>query len=263
MADYIMLRKGRNALSTVTHILLNVALAVGSTALTVISGNWIFAIVLVILSKWRVVAVRPRYWWLNIKANLVDFIVGVSLVMLVYLAGSDSLNAWQIIFTLFYIVWLTIIKPRSSTLSTEIQAISALFFGNYALTLLASTVDPIVSVLISIIIGYGACRHVLTQGEDHDFMFATYIFALLNAELSWILYHWSIVYRFTLFGASFAIPQQPVLVSLMFFVFARGYKSAVRHDGKIRSTDILMPALFSALVMVVMIFFYSEANFNI
>ncbi|MBR1939344.1 hypothetical protein IJ847_01260, partial [Candidatus Saccharibacteria bacterium] len=150
MADYIMLRKGRNALSTVTHILLNVALAVGSTALTVISGNWIFAIVLVILSKWRVVAVRLRYWWLNIKANLVDFIVGVSLVMLVYLAGSDSLNAWQIIFTLFYIVWLTIIKPRSSTLSTEIQAISALFFGNYALTVLASTVDPIVSVLISI-----------------------------------------------------------------------------------------------------------------
>ena len=79
MADYIALRKGRNALSTITHVALNIALAVISTALTVISGNWIFAVLLVLLSKWRVVAVRPRYWWVNIKANLVDFTVGISL----------------------------------------------------------------------------------------------------------------------------------------------------------------------------------------
>ena len=38
MADFIALRKGRNALSTVLHIFLNIALAVISTALTVISG---------------------------------------------------------------------------------------------------------------------------------------------------------------------------------------------------------------------------------
>ena len=59
MADFIMLRKGRNVLSSIVHVGLNIALAVVSTALTVISGNCVFAILLVILSKWRVIAVRP------------------------------------------------------------------------------------------------------------------------------------------------------------------------------------------------------------
>ena len=77
MADYIALRKGRNTLSTILHAGLNIALAIFSTALTVISGNWIFGVLLVLLSKWRIVAVRPRYWWVNLKANLVDLIVGV------------------------------------------------------------------------------------------------------------------------------------------------------------------------------------------
>ena len=263
MADYVMLRKGRNMLSAMMHFVLNLSLAVVSTALTVISGNWIFGVMLVMLSKWRVVAVRPRYWWLNIKANLVDFIVGIALVMLVYLSGGDGLTVWQIIFTAIYAIWLTIIKPGTSAISTEIQALFAIFFGNYAITLLASAIDPLTSVVCSIIVGYGASRHVLVQNDDRDFTFSTFIFALLSAELTWVLYHWSIVYSFSLSGVSFAVPQQPLLISLAFFVFARGYKSAARHDGKIRIDDLLMPAIFSALLMVVMIFFYSEANFNI
>ena len=117
MADYIMLRKGRNALSSVVHACLNVALAILCTALTVISGNWIFGVLLVLLSKWRVVAVRPRYWILNIKSNLVDLVVGISIVMLVYMAGTDGLNAWHIILTVIYIIWLGGIKPRSETIA--------------------------------------------------------------------------------------------------------------------------------------------------
>lgn len=263
MADYVMLRRGRNALSSVVHVILNVALAVLSTALTVISGNWVFGILLVVLSKWRVVAVRPRYWWLNIKANLVDFTVGVSLAMLVYLAGTaDGLNIWHIILTAIYALWLVVIKPRSEAIMTEIQALFAIFFGTFATALLTSNFDPLVGVAISFIIGYGATRHVLMQGEEHDYTFTTFICGLMLAELSWIFYHWAIVYRLGT-EATFAIPQFPIAAATMFFVFARGYKSAVRHDGKIRSDDIILPAIFSALLMAVMVFFFSVANFNI
>ena len=111
MADYVMLRKGRNAISSLTHLILNLSLAVASTALTVISGSWILGVVLVLLSKWRVIAVRPRYWWLNIKANLVDYTVGISLALLVYLAGTEGLNAWHIILTAIYAFWLIVVKP--------------------------------------------------------------------------------------------------------------------------------------------------------
>ncbi len=268
MADYVILRRGRNALSSVVHVILNITLAVVSTALTIISGNWIFAVLLVLLSKWRVVAVRSRYWWLNIKANLVDIIVGISLALLVYMAGTTALNFWHVVLTFIYAVWLVFIKPQSSTKATEIQAMFAIFFGSFATSLIATATNPVVGTIICFVIGYGSTRHVLSQGEDHDFNFATFIFGLLMAELYWIFYHWTIAYELTLasdssFMTTFAIPQFPIVATLLFFVLARGYGSALRHDGKIRSDDILMPTVFSVLIVVLMIVFYSSANFNI
>lgn len=265
MADYVAFRKGRNALSNITHIFLNIALAVMSTALTVISNSCIFGILLVLLSKWRVIAVRPRYWWLNIKANLVDFTVGISLVLLVYMANSkigDGLNAWHIILTVIYAVWLVAIKPRSEAVMTEIQAVSAIFLGTYATSIMAADLNPIISVVICFVIGYGATRHVLVQSDDHDFSMITFICGLMLAELAWIFYHWVIVYRF---GETHVImiPQLPIIASVLFFMMARGYKSAIRHDGKIRADDIVVPAIFSVLVMVAMVFFFSAASFNV
>ncbi len=262
MADYIMLRKGRNALSSVTHVLLNVSLAVLSTALTVISGSWIFGFVLVALSKWRVVAVRPRYWWLNIKANIVDFTVGLSLVYLIYAASGDSLNAWHIILTLFYIVWLVIIKPQSETIWAEIQAFSAIFFGTFAISVATINMTPLIGAMTCFIIGYGASRHVLMQGDDHDYTLTTFVFGLMLAELSWIFYHWTIVYRLSV-SSSLYIPQLPIVASVLSFVFFRGYKSAIDHDGKIRFDDIVLPAIFSVLLMIVMLLFFSKPNFNV
>ncbi len=282
MADYIMLRKGRNALSSITHIVLNIALAVASTALTVISGNWVFGVLLVFLSKWRVIAVRPRYWWLNIKANLVDFTVGISLALLVYMASAmssvEGLNGWHIALTIIYAVWLTVIKPQSVEKMTELQAFFAIFFGCMATSLMTSNLNPIVGCVCCFIIGYGASRHVLTQGDDHDFVLTTFIFGLVLAELSWIFYHWTIVYymaglNWTLYhgaivsnldkAVTFAIPQLPIAATLTAFVFTCGYKSALLHDGKIRVDDIMLPAIFSALLMFVMVFFYSNASFNV
>ncbi len=263
MADYIMLRKGRNMLSTVIHIILNVALAVLSTALTVISGNWIFSVLLVLLSKWRAVAVRPRYWALNIKSNLVDFTVGISMALLVFLAGTDGLNAWHLILTAIYIIWLVVIKPRSETIMTETQALFAVFFGSFTASLFMTNINPVFGVIVCFIIGYGASRHVLTQGEEHDYTLATFIFGLMLAELYCIFYHCSIVYAFGSLGTTIVIPQLPIAATTIFFVLARGYKSAARHDGKIRTEDILFPVIFSVLLMVLMVIFFSNASFNI
>lgn len=261
MADYIALRKGRNALSTVIHIILNIALAVFSTALTVISGNWVFGVLLVLLSKWRTVAVRPRYWWTNIKANLVDLTVGISLALLVYIAGKDF-NIWHTILTVIYAVWLTVIKPRSETIMTEVQAMFAIFFGTFATTLVCSQFDPIVSVLLGFVIGYGASRHVLMQSDDRDFNLMTFICGIMIAEMSWIFYHWSIVYSFSE-ATTLVVPQLPIAASVLFFFLSKGYKSALLHDGKIRADDIIVPAIFSVLVMFVMVFFFSVASFNV
>lgn len=263
MAEYLALRKGRNFLSSVLHISLNLALAVVSTILTLISGNWIFGVLLVILSKWRVVAVQPRYWWLNIKSNLVDFVVGISLVLLVYFSGTDALTSWHIILTVIYAIWLVIVKPRTSMLFVQIQAFFALFFGTFAMTLATANINPLLGCVVSFIVGYSASRHILIQADDRDFTLTTFISGLMLAELSWIFYHWAIVYRIMAFDTVIAIPQLPIAASLIFLVFARGYSSALRHDGKIRAEDILPPTLFAILMLFLMIVFFSKASFDV
>lgn len=260
MVDFINIRRGRNVLSSVLHVILNLALAVASTALTVISGSWLLGVMLVLLSKWRVVAVRPRYWWLNFKSSLVDLIVGISLVMLVYDAGTE-LNLAHIIITLIYAIWLIFIKPKSSSAMTEAQSLLAIFFGTYASILTLDKFDPIFIVIASFIIGYGASRHLLIQGEDHDFSITTFTFGLLMAEFSWIFYHWLIVYNLDFL--SLKIPQLAIFQALFSFVYFHCYKSALRHDGKIKPRDIMAPTIFSVLIMVLMLIFFSEPRFNI
>ncbi len=262
MADYILLRKGRNKLSSFLHVALNIALAVATTASIVISGSYVFGLALVLLSKWRVIAVRPRYWWTNIKGNLVDYIVGIDIAMLIFMAGTDNINFWHILLTIIYAVWLVIIKPRSEPIMTEVQSLFAVFFGTFATALWPTQVNPIFAVLNCFIIGYGASRHVLIQGDDHDYNLTTFICGLMMAELGWLFFHWTIVYRLGT-DTTLAIPQLPIVASTLFFFFARGYKSAIRHDGKIRAKDIIAPAIFSVSVIAVMLLFFSVASFDI
>src|SRR5271165_5298167 len=72
------------------------------------------ALALILLSKWRIFAVRPRYWLANIRSNGVDIIVGISL--LIFMTHTNS-SYWQLLWVAVYIIWLTVIKPGSTTLS--------------------------------------------------------------------------------------------------------------------------------------------------
>ena len=260
MVDFINVRRGRNVLSGAMHVVLNLVLAVASTALTLISGSWILGAALVLLSKWRTVAVRPRYWWLNIKSSLVDLIVGMGLVLLVYFAGTE-LNVGHVILTVVYAVWLVAIKPKSSELMTEVQSLMAVFFGMAAATVVAANLDPVVLVVASFVIGYGATRHLLIQSEDHDFSIITFAVGLLMAQISFVLYHWLIVYSLDAIGL--VVSQLAIIQTLLVFVFFKGYKSALKHDGALRASEVLLPTFFSVAVIVLMVLFFSRPIFDV
>src|SRR4051794_37994319 len=57
------------------------------------------AIVLVLLSKWRMFAVRPRYWVINLIQNGVDIMVAVSLIIFM---ASTSVVWWQLLWAAAY-----------------------------------------------------------------------------------------------------------------------------------------------------------------
>ncbi len=272
MTDYISSRKRRNTISHVSYIFLNIALAIISTLVTVISGSWLFGVLLVLFSKWRVFAVRPRYWWSGIKANAVDIIVGVSIVFLIYFAWTNSTNASlanpiYFILTAIYIIWLVVLKPKSDEKSTEIQALLAVFLGSSVTTLLA-TWDFGAStfvVVATFLIAYSAFRHIIIQMEYHQAnTIPIFAFSLMMAEMSWITYHWSHVYSIDLKVLPvFQLPQAAITETILAFLFIRAYKSYLRHDNKITAHDILPPLIFSVLIMLAMIFFFSNLNISI
>ena len=146
MADYIFIRKSRNALSSLIHTILNLLLAVVSIGATVITGNFIIGLVLIVVSKWRVFAVNHRYWWVNIRSSLVDFIVGVGFVLLAYAAGSSFLPVHFVLMAL-YAIWLIVIKPRSSLNAAIVQALIAVFVGSTAAAIFAAISDSLVLVI--------------------------------------------------------------------------------------------------------------------
>src|SRR3982751_3266676 len=77
------------------------------------------ALIVIVLSKWRMFAVRPRFWAANVRANAIDMMVGLSTVILMAHTDSESL---QLIAALAYAAWLLLLKPRSTLLYTTAQA---------------------------------------------------------------------------------------------------------------------------------------------
>ena len=260
MADYIALRKGRNILSSLLHIILNVLLGVGSIAITVITGNWIIGILLVLTSKWRIFAVRPRYWWLNFRSNLVDLIVGASFVLLAFYAGANWLPVHGFLGA-FYTVWLVIIKPLSSEWATELQALIAVFLGMSAASVLTGGIDSIWLVFFAFVIGYAASRHVLVQSDDRDFACLTSVCGLVLAEVAWLCHSWLIVYKINSLGI--VIPQLAIISTIITFLAIRVYRSITNRDGVLRISDVAIPLAFGIATIAIMVIWFSKPIFDI
>lgn len=260
MADYILIRKGRNALSTATHVILNLLLGVGSIVLTVVTGHWLIGILLVFLSKWRMFAVRRRYWWSSLKANLVDLTAGVSFVLLAYLTGST----WTLAHTLLaigYTVWLIWIKPKSTPVFTEAQALIALFLGSAVISLIFATLDAVWPALLTFVLASACARHVMSQRDDTNFTLSTLCVGLFGAEAMWLAHTWYIIYVFG--DTGIRIPQISLILTLGGFLLSRIYHSTLKHDGKFKPEEIAAPVLFAAATILIIFLFFSQPVFDI
>ena len=260
MADYVLARKSRNIASNAVHILLNILLGMGAVLVTVFSANPALGIVLVVMSKWRVFAVRSRYLLINIKSNLVDLIVGLSVVLLSYYAGS-SLMPVHVILMAVYVVWLTVIKPMSSESANLVQSLFAVFLGISASTIMTASLDATVAVLLAFLIGYAASRHVLVQTESDDFTLTTVVCGLVFAEIAWLCHVWEIIYSFG--DTGIRIPQAAIILTIFAFVYNYARQAMIRYREDFRFKDIVRPVLFGTLLIGIIVIFFSEPAFNI
>ncbi len=149
------------------------------------------AILLVLLSKWRVVAVRPRYWLANIAANGVDIIVGLSFVLFM---SNTSVTWWQLFWMVLYIGWLTWLKARSDVLSVSVQAMIGQLLGLAVLYLKFGDASLPVLVAGTWAITYLAARHFLTSFEEPHTALLAHLWAFFSSSLAFVLGHWLLFY---------------------------------------------------------------------
>jgi hypothetical protein len=252
--EFLKSSKRRSFLSELIYVLLNVALAVAILAIVWAIESPYAAFALVLFSKWRVLAVRPRYWFANFQANLIDVIVSLSVVVLLY-AANGALVA-QIIITLLYIGWLLFVKPRSKRLFIAIQAGTAVFLGVTAL--MTVSYDWMSSLVIACmwLIGYSAARHVLGSYDEAHISFYSLVWGLVFAEIGWLTYHWTFAYELPGVGA-IKLAQAALVALALSFMTERVYASYTKH-GSLKSSDILLPILLSLSVILVILVFFNK-----
>lgn len=253
--EFLKSSKRRTLLSELVYIVLNIGLAVTVLVSILVTQSAALAIAIVLLSKWRVLAVRPRFWIANIKANLVDVIVGISLAVLI--GVSMSTFAVQLLLTVAYIGWLLFVKPRSTRVYVAAQAATSVFLGITALMTVSYGWASSVVVLGMWVIGYASSRHIFTSYEESHSSFYSFVWGLVLAELGWLAYHWTFAYA--LGSTTLKLPQV-ALIGLGFSFLAERVYNSYRTHGGVRSQDVMLPALLTASIILVLVTVFNRLS---
>lgn len=257
----LKLVRRRSFLSEVIYTVLNVGFALALVAAIYYTDSVGLSLAIVLLSKWRILAVRPRYWYANFLSNLVDLIVSISFVLIMHtVAQSTPVMTSQTLSllavgTVLYIFWLLVIKPRSKRSFMVAQAGIAVLLGTWALFMISFSAPVSLVVLAMWLIGYSAARHVLSSyDEETHSLLLSLVWGLTLAEIGWVAYHWTVAYSLPLAGG-LLLPQVAVITPLVSFLAYKCYDSFAHHQ-KIRVSDIILPLLFtvSAIALLLILF---------
>jgi hypothetical protein len=198
------------------------------------------AILLIFLSKWRMFAVRPRYWLANLVSNGIDIVVAVSLVLFM---ANTSVVWWQLLWTLLYGVWLVWLKPKSDVLSVSAQAMIGQLLG--LLVLYLKFGDSSLAALVggTWVVTYLAARHFMTSFEEPHTALISHIWAYFSAALAFILGHWLLYYG--------TIPQIIVILTAVGYTMAALYYLEASERLNRGLERQLLVIMFAILIVVV------------
>jgi hypothetical protein len=202
------------------------------------------AVLIVILSKWRMFAVKPRFWPANIRANSVDIIAGLSI--LVFMVETNS-QAWQLGWTALYIIWLTVIKPSSQTFMIGVQALVSFLWGLGALFLIGDEASALYLVAGTGAICYLVAHHFFDAFEEAYSRLLAYLWAFFGAGLVWVLSHWLLYY-----------PSTGVVSQAMLILVTIGYGLAAiyyldhteRLSKTVRNQFVFIMIAITAIILI-------------
>lgn len=172
----------------------------------------VLALIVLLLSKWRMFALHPRHWIAHLRTNAVDIIVGIS--FLIFLIDTDSMSI-QLMWVALFEVWLLLIKPQSSMAFISLQAIIAQGLGLSSLFFVFEDAPIAVIVLTFWAVAYFSARHFFNAFDETRGRLLSSIWAFFAAALAWILSHWLLFIG--------PIAQPALLVTVMAYGLAGMY----------------------------------------
>lgn len=233
--------KPASGFSRVVYVVFNVLLPLVVFAL--VRTDFVqLALAIILLSKWRMFAVRPRFWPANMRANAVDIIVGVSLLL--FMVHTDS-QLMQLLFTALYIGWLVILKPSSTPVMVSLQALAGLLFGLMAIFVGWGDGPLYGLVLTTGLVCYLSARHFFDSFDEPYAKLLSYMWGYFGAALVWVLGHWLIYY---------GIVAAPVLLLLSIGFGLATLYYLDHHDRLSKGVRRQVVFIMVAVVAIVVIF---------
>jgi hypothetical protein len=202
------------------------------------------ALLLVVIAKWRMFAVRPRFWAANVRANAVDIMVGLSAV--IFIERTDGL-LFQIFWAALYAIWLLAIKPGKSLAMITFQAFVGQLAALSALYLVWSDGPVWGLTFLTGLFCFLAARHFLDNFDEPYAKMLSYAWGYFGAALAWLLSHWLLFYH--------GVAQPTLLLSTL------GYGAAVLyyldHNERL-GKGLKRQFVFIMLAIVVVVLAFSD-----
>lgn len=170
------------------------------------------ALAVILLSKWRIFAVRPRHWPAHFRTNAVDIIFSLSILS--FMTATTSMS-WQLLWLAVFEGWLLFIKRGSSAILVSIQALMAQLIGLIALFVTFEGVNLGIYIIGVFLILYFSARHFFGSFEEKHFDAYSWTWSLVGACLTWILGHWLLFYG--------SVAQLAIIISVIGYGLAALY----------------------------------------
>lgn len=235
--------KPKKGFAHLLHLIVSAAVPIIAYVLVRMSFNQL-AILVILLSKWRMLAVKPRFWPANVRANAVDITVGVSTI--VFMANSPT-AAWQLFWTLLFAIWQVVIKPSRTVLMGSIQALIGQTYGLMAI-FIAWPDAPLYGLVIS---GWAVCylsaRHYLSSFDEPYTSLYSHTWGYFAAALLWLSSHW-----LTYYGV---VAQPTLLLTVLGFGLGSLY---YLNDGDRLSAFMRRQIIFIMFAVVAVVLVFSD-----
>lgn len=194
-------------------------LLVGGVLLLTQLNLLLFAAGLLLISKWQIFRGGRKLWMRNLRDNSCDLVVATSALVLLMLIAEDLLLSIGI--AALYYLWLVAVKPRIGHIAVAAQAAACQFSGLLVLFLVARRLPAILIVGLAWLIGVIAADHLLSAHHERAHGVIAFSWGIIVAQASWLFWHWLIIY--SLADNRFLIPQGPIVISLLGYIFGSMY----------------------------------------